>query len=51
MLGDIPQLPQYTFMAWCSVTKKHRGNFTNIFASTMNKQPRPLMVAECRRRR
>jgi hypothetical protein len=24
----VPPLPQYTFMAWCSVKKKHRGNFT-----------------------
>jgi hypothetical protein len=26
MLGAIPALPQYAFMAWCSVTK-HRVNF------------------------
>jgi hypothetical protein len=29
MSGSIPPLPQYTFMAWCSATKKeHRDNFT-----------------------
>jgi hypothetical protein len=28
MSGDIPPLPQYAFMAWCSVSKKHRDNFT-----------------------
>jgi hypothetical protein len=28
MRGAIPLLPQYTFMAWCSVKKKrHRENF------------------------
>jgi hypothetical protein len=26
MSGDVPPLPQYAFMAWCSV--KHRDNFT-----------------------
>jgi hypothetical protein len=26
MLGAIPSLPQYAFMAWCLV--KHRDNFT-----------------------
>jgi len=30
MRGAIPPLPQYAFMAWCSV-KKHRGNFTFTF--------------------
>jgi hypothetical protein len=24
----IPPLPQYAFMAWCSVKKDHRDNFT-----------------------
>jgi len=24
MSGAIPPLPQYTFIAWCSVKKKHR---------------------------
>jgi hypothetical protein len=28
MLGAIPPLPQYAFMAWCS---KHRDNFTFTF--------------------
>jgi len=23
----VPSLPQYTFMAWCSVKKKHRDKF------------------------
>jgi hypothetical protein len=26
-LGALPPLPQHAFMAWCSVKKKHRGNF------------------------
>jgi hypothetical protein len=28
MRGAIHPLPQYTFMAWCSVSKKHRDKFT-----------------------
>jgi hypothetical protein len=28
MLGAIPPLPQYAFMAWYSVKKEHRDNFT-----------------------
>jgi hypothetical protein len=28
MSGGIPPLPQYAFMAWCSVKKEHRDNFT-----------------------
>jgi hypothetical protein len=29
MSGDIPPLPQYAFMVWCSVKKeKHRESFT-----------------------
>jgi len=28
--GTIPPLPQYVFMAWCSVQKKHR-KFTFVF--------------------
>jgi hypothetical protein len=28
MNGAIPPLPKYAFMAWCSVKKKHRDNFT-----------------------
>jgi hypothetical protein len=27
----ISLLPQYTFMVWCSVKKKHRDNFTSTF--------------------
>jgi len=30
MLGAILPLPQYAFMAWCSV-KEHRYNFTLTF--------------------
>jgi hypothetical protein len=29
MRGAIPPLPQYAFMAWCSV--KHKDNFTFTF--------------------
>jgi hypothetical protein len=28
MSGAIPSLPQYAFMAWYSVERKHRDNFT-----------------------
>jgi len=28
MSGTVTPLPQYVFMAWCSVKKTHRGNFT-----------------------
>jgi hypothetical protein len=31
MRGAIPPLPQYDFMAWCSVKKKYRGKFTFTF--------------------
>jgi len=33
MRGAIPPLPQYTFIAWCSVKKKeHRDNFTFTYS-------------------
>jgi hypothetical protein len=28
MSGTIPSHPQYAFMVWCSVKKKHGDNFT-----------------------
>jgi len=28
MSGAIPPLPQYAFMAWCWVKRKHSDNFT-----------------------
>jgi hypothetical protein len=31
MRGAIPSLPQYPFIAWYSVQKKHRDKFTFIF--------------------
>jgi hypothetical protein len=31
MSGATPPLPQYVFMAWCSVKKEHRDNFTFTF--------------------
>jgi len=31
MRGTILPLPQYAFMAWCSVKKKHRDNFTLLY--------------------
>jgi hypothetical protein len=31
MRGAISPLLQYAFIAWCSVEKKHRDNFTVIF--------------------
>jgi hypothetical protein len=33
MSGAIPPLPEYAFMVWCSVKKKHRYNFTFGFTS------------------
>jgi hypothetical protein len=37
MSGDIPALPQYALMAWCSVKKKYRNNFTFTFYSEQTK--------------
>jgi hypothetical protein len=34
MHGAIPPNPQYAFMPWCSVKKKHRDNFTFTFKRT-----------------
>jgi hypothetical protein len=34
MSGAIPPLPQNALMAWCSVKKKHRDNFTFTFRGT-----------------
>jgi hypothetical protein len=31
MCGAIPPLLQYAFLAWCSVKKKHRDNFTLLY--------------------
>jgi hypothetical protein len=31
MRGVTPPLPEYAFMAWCSVKKKHGDNFTFTF--------------------
>jgi hypothetical protein len=31
MRGAIPPLPQYAFMVWYSVKKRHRDNFTFVF--------------------
>jgi hypothetical protein len=36
MRGAIPPLPQYAFMAWCSVIK-HRDNCTFSFTSYINR--------------
>jgi len=33
MRGATHPLPQYAFMAWCSVKKNHRNNFTFTFIS------------------
>jgi len=33
MRGTIPPLPQYAFVAWCSVKKKHKDNFTTFIQS------------------
>jgi hypothetical protein len=35
MRGSITPLPQYAFMAWCSVKKNHRDNFTFSFALSL----------------
>jgi len=47
MRGDVPSLPQYAFMAWCSV--KDRDNFTFlplpfILTSTFNNGMRACKV-------
>jgi hypothetical protein len=31
MSGTVPSLPQYAFIAWCSVKKEHKVNFTFTF--------------------
>jgi hypothetical protein len=31
MRGSVPPISQYALMAWCSVKKEHRGNFTFTF--------------------
>jgi len=36
MHGTISPLPQYAFMAWCSVKKKHRDNFTFTLYELVN---------------
>jgi hypothetical protein len=36
MGGAIHPLPQYAFMAWCLVKKKHRNNFTFTFYLNIN---------------
>jgi hypothetical protein len=33
MRGSLPLLPQYSFMAWCSVKKQHKDSF--VFAFTL----------------
>jgi len=33
MLGAIPPLPQYAFMAWCLVKAQEQLTFTRIYAS------------------
>jgi hypothetical protein len=44
MSGAIPPLPYYAFMAWCSVKKKHRDNFTFTFTETQGKVLGQLLV-------
>jgi hypothetical protein len=43
MRGVIPPLPQYVFMAWCTVKEKHRDKFTlpflNIFYILLVENP------------
>jgi hypothetical protein len=34
MSGAISTLPEYAFMAWCSVKEEHRDNFTFTFTFT-----------------
>jgi len=36
MSGAIPSLPQYAFMAWCSVKKKHKDNLP-LLSYNLNK--------------
>jgi hypothetical protein len=44
MRADIPPLPQYAFMAWCSVKEKHRDYF--IFIFTFKNKLFSTMVAQ-----
>jgi hypothetical protein len=37
MSGTIPSPPQYAFVAWFSVLKKHMGNFTFTYLFNMIK--------------
>jgi hypothetical protein len=37
MSGDMPPLPQYTLMAWCSVKKKQRDSFTFLPLPSLGK--------------
>jgi hypothetical protein len=36
MSAAIPPLPQYVFMAWCSVKEKHRDTFTLVHLVFLN---------------
>jgi hypothetical protein len=45
MRGAILSFPQYAFMTWCSVKKKHRDNFTFAFTFKYKKFWEDLMTA------
>jgi hypothetical protein len=51
MSGAIPPLPQYAFMAWCSVKaqecKEYKGNVKIFFtsSSSLNNVPSPLLFS------
>jgi hypothetical protein len=36
MRGAIPSLPQYTFMAWCSVKKEAQGQLIFTFTDAVS---------------
>jgi hypothetical protein len=49
MRGAIPPLPQYDFMAWCSVIEKHRDNFTFtlLFCVLVSHEPSDVFHCCC----
>jgi hypothetical protein len=44
MSGVISPLPQYPFMAWCSVKQKYRNNFTFTFTFVLYASPNVRVI-------
>jgi hypothetical protein len=47
MRGAILPLPQYAFMAWCSVKKKHRVSFTCLLFMLYKANRNRLLGLRC----